>query len=172
MPAKSDNDLSKWKYELHTWIKHQLLVNYLVPWSKILGSWSNTLALVDGFAGRGRFPSGEKGSPLLVLDIAQRALAAPGMRTQRIVCHFVELNSDNFENMKAEVALHPAYADQSIDIRLYNSRFSEASEGIVQQIKVAGQPSFFFLDPFGYDDPPMEILRPILALERAELWSI
>ncbi len=129
MPAKPDNELSKWTYELHTWIKHKLLVNYCAPWSRMLGSWSNTLALVDGFAGQGRFPSGEKGSPLLVLDEAQKALASPGMRAQRIVCHFVELNSDNLENMKVEIRPHPASANPSIDFRFYNTRFSQGQQG-------------------------------------------
>lgn len=129
MPAKPDNELSKWTYELHTWIKHKHLVNYRAPWSRMLGSWSNTLALVDGFAGRGRFPSGEKGSPLLVLDEAQNALASPGMRAQRIVCHFVELNSDNFENMKIEIRQYPASADPSIGIHLYNTQFSQGQQG-------------------------------------------
>ncbi len=169
MPALSDNDPRKWTYELHTAIKHQILVNYLVPWSMKLGSWRTTLALVDGFAGRGRFPSGEKGSPLLVLDVAQGALAVPGMRAQRIVCHFVELNPDNFKNMEAEVALHPASADPSIYIRLYNTRFSQVSKDIVREIRGNRQPSFFFLDPFGYRDPPMDTLREILVLDQAEV---
>ncbi len=169
MPALPDNDPRKWKYELHTTIKHQILIKYLEPWSKILGSWSRGLALVDGFAGRGRYPGGEEGSPLLVLNVAQKALASSSIRTERIACHLVEANPDNFHNMEREVQRHPGNHDPMIDIYLYRSRFAEVSADIVGRIRQAGQSSFFFLDPFGYDDPPMETLRSILALDRAEV---
>ncbi len=72
MPALRDDDLKKWSYELHTRVKHEILTGYLSAWIKILGGHGGTVHYVDAFAGRGRYATGEAGSPLLVLDMILR----------------------------------------------------------------------------------------------------
>ena len=168
MANYADSDIRKWNYDLHTAIKHRILIHYLHPWINILGRWNKNLAYVDGFAGRGRYANGEPGSPLLVLDaIVERA---KHHIDEHFVCHFVEADRQNFENLQAEVAAHPAMEYGRITIHLYHSTFSAASGAIIADIRGQKQPSFFFVDPFGYDDPSMATLGQILALPRAEVF--
>ena len=168
MPALPDSHPDKWVYDLHTQLKHRILTQYLHPWILILGNRSRSLAYVDGFAGRGRYANGELGLPLLVLDAMQRHQATRNP-AQQFTCHFVEQDKANFANLKLEVESHPAVQSGQIHCRLYNSSFAEASGAIITEIRRQGQPSFFFVDPFGYDDPIMDVLRQVLALPRSEV---
>lgn len=165
MPALPDSHPEKWVYDLHTWLKHRILSRYLSPWTRILGSGGRSLAYVDGFAGRGRYITGEPGSPLLVLDAMADASSIPWQS----VCHFVEQDEQNFTNLKSEVERHPAVQAGRVQYRLYNSTFSAASGSIIGEIRRLRQASFFFVDPFGYDDPTMDLLGQILSLDRSEI---
>jgi len=168
MPSLADNDPQKWVYELHTEIKHRILIQYLNPWMTILGSGYSSLAYVDGFAGRGRYISGEPGSPLLVLDALVTRLNTH--LQEEFVCHFVEAHPENYANLEAEIAKHPGSRYSRIICKLYPSTFSVASEEIMRDIRHRGQPSFFFVDPFGYDEPSMAILQKVLEMPRAEVF--
>ncbi len=166
MPKLRDNDPAKWTYDLHTEVKHRILKAYLTPWITILSSAGRGLTYVDGFAGRGRYSKGEPGSPLLVLE----AMALHPKRSVPFTCHFVEKDPDNFANMQAEVGSHRAVVSGRIRPYFYNEPFSVASGSIIRRIRDADQPSFFFVDPFGYTDTPMEVLGQVLALPRAEVF--
>lgn len=166
MPKLRDNDLAKWTYDLHTEVKHRILKTYLSPWITILGTTERGLAYVDGFSGRGRYPTGELGSPLLALD----AMALHPKRTVPFTCHFVEKDSTNFANMRAEVEAHRAVVSGRIRPYFYNAPFSVAGDAIIQRIQSADQPSFFFVDPFGYTDTPMALLGHVLTLPKAEVF--
>src|SRR4051794_15289761 len=52
--------------------------------------------------------SGDAGSPLLLLDVAQDVLSARSTRLREFVCHFVESDPDNYANLRDEVERHPA----------------------------------------------------------------
>ncbi len=166
MPKLRDNDLAKWSYDLHTAIKHRILTTYLTPWMTILSATGRGLTYVDGFAGRGRYPTGELGSPLLVLD----AMALHPNRSVPFTCHFVEKDPNNFTNLRTEVERHHAVVGGRIQVYLYNAPFSVAGDTIVRHIRQADQPSFFFVDPFGYTDTPMALLGRVLALPKAEVF--
>ncbi len=54
-------------------IKDTVLVEYLGPYlHKVTRAVGERVVLVDGFAGPGRFKDGSPGSPLLMLDVADR----------------------------------------------------------------------------------------------------
>src|ERR1044072_50707 len=56
-----------WKLEEHSKAKHEILRRYLSAWLPIMSKFNGRLVLVDGFAGPGRYSSGEEGSPLVML---------------------------------------------------------------------------------------------------------
>jgi three-Cys-motif partner protein len=170
MPRLSDSHPCKWTYDLHTRVKHEILMRYLNPWTTILGNAARSLAYVDSFAGRGRYAGGQAGSPLLVLDAIQDALTVRRHQTEEFVCHFVEADDDNFANLQAEVQNHPAVTRGLIMCRLYNAPFSSVSDAIISEVRRLQQPSFFFVDPFGYEDTPMATLGQILGLPKAEVF--
>lgn len=67
-----------WNQDSHTAAKHRVLRAYLDGWIPVLAHQAlrsrayavgaPRLLLVDGFAGPGRYATGEPGSPLLMLD--------------------------------------------------------------------------------------------------------
>jgi three-Cys-motif partner protein len=147
-------------------VKHAILQYYLAPWARIRSVTRRPLAVVDGFAGRGRYQTGEPGSPLLILN----TLAAHPDPSQLFVCHFVEKDPDNFASMVAEVKGHPAVISGRVRCYFYNAAFSDVSRKIIASIRVGGQPSFFFVDPFGYSDPAMGMVAEVLRLPGAEVF--
>lgn len=54
-----------WPLDPHSKAKHSVLRNYLDAWLPILGSGSERILFVDGFAGPGEYEGGEEGSPLV-----------------------------------------------------------------------------------------------------------
>jgi len=67
MSKKSDG---LWPMRRHTQAKHVILRKYLDAWLPILGagrSAAEHVMLIDGFAGPGRYTTGEDGSPLIML---------------------------------------------------------------------------------------------------------
>jgi three-Cys-motif partner protein len=169
MSRLTDNDPAKWSYTLHTSVKHEILSRYLDPWVTILGKHNKILTYVDGFAGRGRYvPGNQPGSPLLVLDVALKALSRQGHQIRRIDCHLVEPDADNMANLRAEVMSHQAANNPVIQVYFHKAQFSAVSNAIIDGVSKSGQPAFFFLDPFGFDDPPMDVVQRILHLPKTE----
>ncbi len=169
MPSLADNNPDKWQYDLHTRIKHEILMSYLDPWTTILGQSASSLAYVDGFAGKGRYTKGEPGSPLLVIDTVVRAMDERSIRASHVSFHLIEQNRDNFENLKRELAEHQPAHDPRIKLKLYHTSFAGASAEVIADIRRNAQPSFFFIDPFGYDDSSMDMIGQVLTLPRAEV---
>lgn len=170
MPALADNDPRKWEYDLHTQVKHEILESYLRLWTTILGSGKPVIAYVDAFAGRGRYTGGEPGSPLRALDAAVEAMLVRKSRIQRFVFHFIEANQSNYSNLQGELNIYAAAKDPRIEVNLYHSTFASASQQVVSAIRAHAGAAFFFLDPFGYDEPSMDMVQQLLALPRSEVF--
>lgn len=166
MPKLPDDATEKWEYRLHTAVKHAILERYISPWMRILGSTGHSLAYVDGFAGRGIYADGERGSPLRVLDLVSSYAA----RGRQIICYFVEPNPENYRILRAAVGDHQAYKDGKVRCLTYNTYFSASMPAIISEIKSSRQGSFFFVDPFGFEDPSMDLLGSVLQLQYAEVF--
>ncbi len=137
--------------------KHAVLEDYLPAFCRALSRQARGGALwyVDGYAGAGiyRDPNnpadpGAIGSPVLAARKTQDLPYA-------INCLNVEGNSQNFESLQRETV---AFAH----VENIHADFTAVVEDILA--KVAGAPAFFFLDPFGTKDLPMEGLIDRIAL--------
>src|SRR5512145_2006776 len=53
-------------------VKHELIRCYLNGWYPKLGAWARRVLYVDTHAGRGRYESGDPGSPVLALQTLLR----------------------------------------------------------------------------------------------------
>jgi three-Cys-motif partner protein len=134
--------------------KHAILVKYLPAFCKA-SSGRGTIWYVDGYAGAGiyRDPNnpadpGAYGSPVLAAHIAQE-------QPYSIQCLNVEGDKENFESLQHETECFGHVVNIHAD---FNS--------VVDQVlaRVARTPAFFFLDPFGTKDLPMEGLVDRVAL--------
>lgn len=170
MPELEDSDLAKWRYDFHTQIKHRILAAYLRSWVTVLATRHTDLVYVDAFAGRGRYAGGEAGSPLLAIDAALDVMKRTRTPPQSFTCHFVEPDAANFTNLASELHSYEPANDPRITYHLHNQRFAVISPSILRQLGQSQLPTFFFVDPFGYEDPTMDLLGQIIRLPRVEVF--
>ena len=165
-----------WAMDPHTGGKHIVLRRYLEAWLPIL-SYSarqrsalgpGKLVLVDGFAGPGRYSTGEDGSPLVMLkaflEHAQRELI-----TANLTYLFIEEREDRIERLREEVGA--LKLPEQVAVQIEQGRFEDVFTGLIDDIQSRGAqlaPTFAFIDPFGYTGAPMELSGRFLAFQRCE----
>ena len=134
--------------------QHELLDCYLVPWAQKVGvaSPDHRVALLDGYAGKGRYEDGSEGSPALALRVAGGALR----RERRVECDFVEAHRPCYEVLSRVVH------DEAGDITA-NVIFGDVADAVDRVLRSAtGVPLLAFLDPFGLP-PDFETISRILT---------
>src|ERR1019366_2772731 len=172
--AKPNDTL--WAMEPHTRAKHIVLRSYLDAWLPIMSHGARyrsamgkgRLVLVDGFAGPGRYSTGEDGSPLVMLkaflEQMQRHLI-----TADLLYLFIEERHDRIEHLQEEVA--KLELTPQVQVRLEEGRFEDVFTGLLDDIESSGAqlaPTFAFIDPFGYTGNPMDLAGRFLAFQRCE----
>lgn len=138
-----------------TWsrIKHGIFGRYLSLLLGKLGRPGEHVYCVDGFAGQGRYATGEEGSPLIAAKLA----ADPVQTSRRGVlrCINVESESETFANLATATA---DYVKQGIVTNLPGT-FEENLPKILQQVQ--RYPTFFFIDPFGTEGAEISTLQQL-----------
>lgn len=163
MPLPDDAD-EKWILKEHTEVKHEILEKYLVPWVRILSSSNPRVHYFDGFAGRGTYEGGEPGSPLLAMKVADRN----SQLFEEFLCTFVELNENNFTDLEEVVEKERERCTDKISISTRNAAFEDVIDEMVSELDGGPIiPSFFFVDPFGYNAMPFETVADIFKLRDA-----
>jgi three-Cys-motif partner protein len=134
-------------------IKHGIFGRYLSLLLGKVGRLAEHVYCVDGFAGQGRYASGEEGSPLIAAKVA----AEPVQKSRRDVlrCINVEPDSDTFSNLAEATA---AYAEQGIVTNLPGT-FEENLPTVLK--KIQNNPTLFFIDPFGTEGAEISTLQTI-----------
>jgi three-Cys-motif partner protein len=137
--------------------KHAVLKDYLPAFCRALSrqTGGGSIWYVDGYAGAGVYRDPDNpadadayGSPLLAARIAQDL-------PYSIRCLNIEGDEENFESLQHETEGFPHVENIQAD-------FNDVIDQVL--IKVAKAPTFFFLDPFGTKDLPMEGLVDRIAL--------
>lgn len=167
----------KWIYKEHTKVKHILLKKYLYAWIPILGRWNPIICYFDGFAGRGEYKdekTGEVlnvGSPILALKVADKKAEY----LDKIVCVFVESDIENYENLEEAIEREKPNMKnlKKIKIIMENAEFARVCDKILERLeeeKCTLVPSFFFVDPFGFNGIPFTIIKKILSNPKTEIF--
>lgn len=165
-----------WPMEPHTRGKHVVLRSYLDAWLPIMSHGARyrsamgkgRLVLVDGFAGPGRYSTGEDGSPLVMLK-AFLAHTQRELITADLLYLFIEERHDRIEHLREEVAKLDLPAQ--VTVHLQEGRFEDVFTGLLDDIEPSGAqlaPTFGFIDPFGYTGSPMDLAGRFLAFQRCE----
>lgn len=155
-----------WRLESHTKAKHAILSEYLKAWFPILGRYHGKVVYIDGFAGPGRYVSGEPGSPLVALNIAKDAHLSG-----KIVFLFIEEDTRRLQNLKDEIKKIPW--PETFDISTEGGNFEKNLSEILNNLKendLRPSPIFAFIDPFGFKDVPFDLIRNLLSYERCEVF--
>ncbi|MGO9490386.1 MAG: three-Cys-motif partner protein TcmP [Solirubrobacteraceae bacterium] len=162
--------------EPHTRSKHVVLRRYLDAWLPIMSrsvryrsaAGRGRLVLVDGFAGPGRYSTGEDGSPVVMLNAflehKQRELI-----TADLIYLFIEERKDRIEQLRDEIA--KLSLPCQVRVVVEEGRFEDVFTVLLDGIESRGTklaPTFAFIDPFGYTDAPMHLAGRFLAFQRCE----
>lgn len=178
--SKNLSDPKKWVMKQQTEIKHQILEEYLKRFATILhrgnlardrGKTPNlktVLHFVDGFAGRGIYEGGEKGSPIIAMSVAD-AIAAGNDGRAILKTHAIEFDPKNYASLVAEVdkakASHPRAAVEVLQ-GAFNQHIGSVMAGIGEY-----EFAFVFIDPFGYDEGiDMATVVELITRDRTEVF--
>jgi len=166
-----DSAPEKWEYKEHTKVKHILLRKYLAAWISILGVWNPKICYFDGFAGRGEYTDGTLGSPFIALEIADSLSQYFG----KLICFFIEKDPENFRNLERvlEQEKPKIQSWQKIKVKKENDEFANVINGIFEYLekeKSILDPSFFFVDPFGFSGIPFTVIKKILENPKTEVF--
>ena len=154
------------------YVKHRLLAEYLPPLAYKVGSVWDSIVYIDAFSGpwqttRSDYADSSFAIAINTLREAQHGLQEKG-KNRRIDCILVEENKTAFAELQAFAAqqnrpkfgvhaLCGAFVDQLPEIRK-----------LIQQ-KAPRAFKFIFLDPKGWADIPMAVMRPFLKDRSCEV---
>ena len=159
-----------WPLPPHTAAKHEILRLYLGAWFPILGTGtSRDLLYLDGFAGPGEYSGGERGSPLIALDAA-----LPVASSLRGTARFVFSELDDARASHLQEVLDRRSYPENFRLEVFPGRpFEEVVSQFLDELETSrsAMPALFvFIDPFGWTGFPMDLVRRILQLPRAEVF--
>lgn len=174
--AKGDSLPTVWERPPHTKAKHDILVRYLGAWFGIFGfSGHQRVNVLDGFAGPGRYDDDAPGSPVLTLNtlLEHRSFAAFRDTTFNLV--FNEWNGDRFASLQqvlADVKASRSPWPKNVQVMERNQNFQELARDLLDSVPAGKQlaPTFAFVDPFGYKDVPMALIRDLVSHPSCELF--
>lgn len=166
-----------WPLTPHTKAKHQLLTNYLAAWYAILGNskLGPRFVVYEGFAGPGVYEDGEPGSPIQALETLIEHDHFSRWGDKEFVFLFNEQDGPRFDSLVAQVdafrAAHQPWPPNVTIMDLENRKFSDLTKDILDGIDDKSlAPTFAFIDPFGYMDIPITLVKDLLRFNACELF--
>jgi len=177
----------------HTAKKRAILRDYMGRWLGILGHAQYPhLWYIDCFAGPGLGRDATRTSGAISVRLSQRLLESG--RAQRVSCINIEERPDYFERLLTVinhdgVSLqnqincppldrsewfqqigHSWRVSRGLNVYNCNAAFQYVIEGIIQGLASHSQPSFFFMDPWGWSDVPFETMQMVLDRPKVEVF--
>ena len=162
-----------WDITPHTKAKHMILRKYVEAWAPILsqGGFNGRIAYIDGFAGPGKYATGEDGSPVVVLNALRNHVAKERFRSE-FVNLFVEENKERSQILEDTIKDRCSPLPKWIKYEVIHGEFNEVLSEIISKLEKEGQklaPCLCFVDPFGWSDLVYSVLANFMKYEKAEL---
>lgn len=125
--------------------KHEILRQYMPPLVAMLGSYSagKRVVVLDGFAGRGRYPDGTPASAELILQAMESM-----KHSRQVSAFFVEKSEKDYGGLSAVVA---EYVARGLLAQALPDTVDEHLDAVVSAAD--GVPLFLFMDPCGANLP-------------------
>jgi len=137
-------------------VKSAIVVGYFLPWAKILSRESERIGYVDLFCGPGQYSTGEKSTPLLILE---KAIADLSLR-QKLVTLFNDVSPDYTRALQHGIRELPGIDSlryrPEVTTREVDAQYAEEFE------KVRRIPALTFVDPWGYRGVSRRLLASII----------
>jgi three-Cys-motif partner protein len=137
-------------------VKAEIVVNYFQAWSRIMARRAERIGYWDFYAGPGRYASGEKSVPLLILE---KAIAEPDLRS-RLMSMFNDGDPSMATSLESEIKALPGIETLKYAPQVVNS---EVGDEIVEQFeKIRTIPALSFIDPWGYKGLSLRLIRSVI----------
>ena len=159
------------EYSNLQYTKHKIIREYLNGWFPKLGFWAGKILYVDTHAGRGKYSTGEEGSPIVAIKTFLQHKARERILANSTVDFvFIELDKENCTRLKNELqAIEYPAAKINVEIIHYDSfKFLSRLCNQLSRRNAQMVPCFMFIDPFGFTIP-CELLQQIMKYQRSEL---
>lgn len=161
-----------WRIAPHTRAKHAILDCYLKAWLPIMSTISGRILYIDGFAGPGKYLDKKglptiNGSPLIALNAAIKHKLP--LETE-IIFLFIEARHDRCEYLKGLLASISLPKNMKYEVK--ESKFDETIFSLLDYLdeqKKRLTPAFVFVDPFGYSDTPLSVIKRIMENPKCEV---
>lgn len=158
-----------WPADAHTLAKHDILQRYLGAWFPILASGNSKILYIDGFCGPGRYEGGEAGSPIVAIRSA--LVHSDRLRYNRLTFLFTDEDEQRVDHLKQE--LQGWRLPNNFQIDLAAGKFSTTLSNLLDRLEAENlrlEPTFAFIDPFGWDGLPFNLIRRLLANPKTEVF--
>ena len=146
--------------------KLDLYREYLKEWLPVFVSrerpiWKK-VQIFDFFAGKGKDKNGEKGSPLIAVDVINAYIEYIRQNKVEVVLHLNELNDNSYKALQQNVS------GLGIDFRIetYHSEFKTVFDKLYPSMKESA--NFLFLDQNGIKEITKEIFQQITSLKQTD----
>jgi len=162
----SGYDFFFWEYEEQTKMKHTVLNDYLGIWMQKLGSFNN-VNYFDCHGGCGAYIDKQGviyfGSPILASQLYEKN---KGKLKNKVQICIIEKEKENIENLKK------VFKYNNIEIKpiMIHGDFNEEINKILDNKKDKINPTFFFVDPFGFKLKISTIER-LMKIPRCEVFA-
>jgi len=167
-----------WDISPHTATKHKILRAYFKAWFSIVGQKFRSVAFIDGFCGPGEYKGGEPGSPIVVIEEAQKALAIPRIRFRGDLSaefHFIDDDAERIANLNKVLAKISLPNDRIHLNAPLVGKFEQRIPPILAALATRRPeviPTLVFIDPFGATGYSMQTIETILGMPSAEIFLL
>ena len=153
-------------------VKHELIRTYLNGWFPKITKFNQRVIFFDTHAGRGRYDSGQAGSPIVALNTLLSHTFLP-MLTANSECIFTFFEEDksNIDSLNREIASVGALP-KNVIVHAEEGNCFQIIDNAITDLENKGvslAPSFVFCDPFGFKIPG-SLLRRLMSFRRVELF--
>jgi len=132
-------------------VKDQVLAHYIEAYLKKVKMLNKPILLIDAFAGQGKFGDGKPGSPLLMLEKAEKYVP------NNYFAIFVNKEKEDHRQLEKNIA---PYIKNNRALAIH----SDAQEmlKVIQRV-IKNHTLFLYLDPFGLTGCDFKIIEPLLS---------
>jgi three-Cys-motif partner protein len=158
-----------WPIEPHTLAKHEILRRYLGAWFPILGKYHRHIIYIDGFCGPGKYTGGEPGSPIIALQEAAKQNTR--LQQNTVTFLFNDEDPDRVAHLQHELGL--LTTPRNFNIRVATGSFETQFRRLLDRMDAQGLqlvPTFAFIDPFGFEGVPFELVQRLLQNSHTEVF--
>ena len=173
MTRRSDPNPTYWEqYGPFQQVKHELIRCYLNGWYPKLGTWARRVLYVDTHAGRGRYESGDPGSPVLALQtLLSHSYREKLLNASEFNFLFIERDPANLAALEAELAQLKPFPVR-VNVETSEGDAFERLSAILNDLRrdrAQMAPAFLFVDPYGFKIPA-GLLGDLMKAGRVEVF--